>query len=720
MGIRDEDEIGVIQKIQGKTGCLLLVMGFALLAFVLTEFISAKQSGSNQGNNPIGQIGGEIIDLTDYNVRVDQKVAEYQRLRPDLVIDNEARDQIREEIWGEMIQEGLIQPEYESLGIEVSDDELEYVTVGAEPHRRVVEAFPMPDDKPGFNRERLIQFLNEEMQDDENRAFTWVTGFEEPIKRELLGGKYSALLKSTVYTTTLEAEADFANKNRELSAIAVGLPYLSIADSTLSYDDDDLKAYLKENKDQYQQIATRDVEMAIINVTPTASDTSSVIAWAQDKIEAFKASDDDSTFVDLQGSETIFDTVFRSPGAIQDRDINAAVFAAEVGDVLGPFIERTRVSVYKVSQERLDSVNSMRAEHILVVVEGPERSDSLAALAKARALMAEIKAGTKNWDEEAAQNQDATSRMGGDLGWTKEGSVDYSLIQPNFKKQLFKQKEGDYFVALSRAGAHVGHVTGGKTNRQIQIAVLDHSIAPSSKTDQATQRVAAEILFLAQENADFGEVVESQNMVVQSADLVQESAKEVAGVDNARKLISWMYEDGVKEGDVSDVIEFENLYIIAKLIKVREKGTADFDEIKSQVEVAYLEKLKAELLSKKIVDAMEGLSTTKELADKLNTLERSIPAQRFDAQQVIGMGADLNVQGALFGAELNKFSRPIKGNTGVFVVFVNGEVEPQSTFNADVSKSILNSTKSQLTDQAVIAALRKKGEIVDERYKFFD
>lgn len=719
MGIRDEEEIGVIQKIQGKTGCLLLLMGFALLAFILTEFISARTSMGNSGNNPIGSIAGESIDYTEYTARVEEEIKAIQRSNPQAIIDKQTRDQVQEQVWGEMIQEKLIEPEYEALGLVVSNDELAHFTYGDEPHPRIVQAFPMPDGKPGFNRERLKQFLAEEMQDDEDRAFTWVKFFEEPVKRDILGGKYSALIKSTVFTTTLEAQADFDSKNRELSAVAVGLPYLSIADSTVSYTDSDLKALLKEREKDFQQIASRDVEMAVINVVPTAEDTATVIKWAQSKIEAFKDAKDDSLFVDLQGSSTPFDTNFKSPGSIFDANINAAVFAAEVGTVLGPYIERDLVTVYKVSAERFDSAYSMRSEHVLVTVEGPEKSDSLAALAKARTLLAEIKAGEKDWSELAKENFDGTAMTNGDLGWAKEGVRDASAIQPKFKKELFKHSEGDYFVVLSDIGAHIGHVTGGKTKRQIQYAVLSQSITPSDKTDSETQRLAAEILFQAQNNADFGEVVEGQNLVVQSADLVTEDASTVSGIQNARKLVSWMFEDGVKEGDISDVIEFDNMYVIAKLGKVREEGTADFEEVKKQLEVLMLEKLKAEILTEKINEALKTAKTPDELADKLSTQKRVIPAQRFDAQQVIGMGRDLNVHGAIFGVEPNTFSKPVQGNTGVFVVYVNGEVEPQNTFNADVTKSILNSTRAQTADQAVIDALRAKGKVKDERYKFF-
>lgn len=718
MGIRDEEEIGVIQKIQGKTGCLLLLLGFALLAFILTEFINARTSVSRTASNPIGEIGGETVDFTEFSNAVDRKVAEIQRANPQAVIDEAQRSQLRDQVWGELIEEKLIQPEYDALGIAISEEELEYITI-TNPGPRIQQAFPMPDGQPGFNRDALIQFLNNEMQDDEDRAFTWINFFEEPARRDALRFKYRTMLLSTSYTTKLEAQTDFDQKNRELSAVAVGLPYASIADSTLSYNDDDLERYLRDHKDQYQQIATRDAEMAVLEVIPSSEDTAATIRWAESKIEAFKTAENDSIFVELQGSETRFDTNYKSPGAILDRAINAAVFAAPVGTVLGPYVNSGKVEVYKVSSEIFDDAFSMRSEHILVPVQGTERSDSLEALANARKLLAEIRSGEKEWAQEADANFDGTGPIGGDLGWTKEGAPDFTQIQPRYKKELFRHSEGDYFVVLSNIGAHIGHVTGGKTKRQIQYAILDQTITPSSETDSEAQRLAAEVLFQAQNNEDFDAVVEGQNLVVRSADLVQESASEVSGIQKARKLVSWMYDEDTREGDISDVIEFDDMYIIAKLTKIREEGTADFEDVRQTVEVAYKEELKYEQLKKQLEDAMAGVNDPDALAKKLNTLGRAIPAQTFDAQQVTGMGRDMNVQGALFGIEPNKFSQPIKGTTGVFVVYVNGEVEPNNTYNEDITKNILNSAKRQRADNLGFEALRKKGEILDERYKYY-
>jgi len=719
MGIRDEEEIGVIQKIQGKTGCLLLLLGFALLAFILTEFINASQSLSRTGNNPMGEIAGETIDYTEFNARVENTVADIKRSNPQAVIDQAARKDLREQVWGEMIEERLIKPEYEALGIEISEDELEHITVGAEPHPRVAQAFPNQDGSPGFNRNALIQFLNNEMQDDEDRAFTWINFFEEPIKKDAMRARYRSLLMSTVYTTKLEAQEDFDQKNRELSAVAVGLPYQGIADSTLSYDDSDLERYLDEHSEQYQQIATRDVDMAVLEVIPSHDDSTAIWNWARGKVEDFKNSEDDSAYVELQGSEVLFDTTYKSPGAILDREINAAVFAANVGDVIGPVMNAGKVSLIKVSSERITDDYSMRAEHILVPIEGPDRSDSTAALAKARTLLAEIKSGAKDWNEEAKANFDGTGLINGDLGWTTEGAADFTQIQPRFKKALFKYNEGDYFVVLSNIGAHIGHVTGGKTKRQIQYAILAQSITPSSVTDGEVQRRAAEIQYQAQSNEDFDAVVEGQNLIVTTASSVVESSAEVKGIEDAGRLVRWMYEDGVKEGQVSEVLEFDNMYVIAKVTKIREEGTADFEDVRSSVETAYKEELKFEILKKQMEEAMQGVADADALAKKLNTMVRAIPAQRFDAQQVIGMGRDMNIQGTIFGIPQNTFSQPIKGTTGTFVVYVNGEIEPKSTYNEDITKSILNSTERQRADQLGFEALRAKGEIVDQRYKYY-
>jgi peptidyl-prolyl cis-trans isomerase D len=52
----NNEEQSVLQKIQNQTGCLLLVIGVAMLAFVLTDLVSTGSSIFGSNDNSIGKI----------------------------------------------------------------------------------------------------------------------------------------------------------------------------------------------------------------------------------------------------------------------------------------------------------------------------------------------------------------------------------------------------------------------------------------------------------------------------------------------------------------------------------------------------------------------------------------------------------------------------------------------------------------------------------------
>ena len=49
----NNEEQSVLQKIQNQTGCLLLVIGIAMLAFVLTELVSSGSSILSSNDNSV-------------------------------------------------------------------------------------------------------------------------------------------------------------------------------------------------------------------------------------------------------------------------------------------------------------------------------------------------------------------------------------------------------------------------------------------------------------------------------------------------------------------------------------------------------------------------------------------------------------------------------------------------------------------------------------------
>ena len=63
----NNEEQSVLQKIQNQTGCLLLVIGVAMLAFVLTDLVSSGSSIFSSNDNSIGEIADQPVSYDEFN-----------------------------------------------------------------------------------------------------------------------------------------------------------------------------------------------------------------------------------------------------------------------------------------------------------------------------------------------------------------------------------------------------------------------------------------------------------------------------------------------------------------------------------------------------------------------------------------------------------------------------------------------------------------------------
>lgn len=706
--------MAVIQKIQKQTGCLLLVIGVAMIAFVLTDLISTRSSIFGGNANTVAEIKGEKIDYTDLNNRYEGMINDLRLNNPDVEVTEEIRQAYQEQAWNQLIQEKVMEKEYAKLGLAVSGKELADITVGDNTHPRVKQAFT--DQQTGvFDKNRFVKFIQEDIEADEELKYKWLNFFEDPIKDEIIGQKYSTLLRSALYVNKLDAETDYIDNNFAVSASMVGIPYTSISDSAVKYDDSDLKAYLRSNAKKYEQKASADIDFVLFNVIPSSKDSNEVKTWAEGNVEKFKKAANDSTFVEIMGSETFFNNQFVNRGSFPT-EVENILFSADSGTVAGPFYNNGKWSVYKVSAVANDSVSSMKASHILVPVMGQTMADTLAAVAKARTLMAEINSGTKNFDEEAARNFDGTAMNKGDFGWIKENanSPSEKLI-----KELFRHAQGDMYVTTDPNGVHIVKVTGGKTRRQIKVAVLDRTIEAGNATDQEAYKLAGELASLANTNKDFEKVIEGKGYTKRVADRIQEGDKNVPGIKNTTPILRWLFDDDTKKGSVSDVLEVDGKYMVAKCRMKRKAGAPELDDVREALIPEVIKEKKAERIAEKFEKALKSAKSIDALAKALNVDVQDIPNQTFGSAYVPFAGNDPLVLGTIFGLKEKKLSSILKGELGVYVVVKTGVAPQQQLPNiADAQRAMTDELKGRSEGQ-ILESLRTAADIKDFRYKYF-
>jgi peptidyl-prolyl cis-trans isomerase D len=707
----NNEEQSVLQKIQNQTGCLLLVIGIAMLAFVLTDLVSSGSSIFSSNDNSVGEISNEPVSYDEYNQTYEALKAQLIQNNPGIAFDENMSKQYQQQAWNMIIETRLVEPEYEKLALTVSLAELEDLTIGDNTHPQIQQSFRNPETNQ-FDKQRLIRFLKEDINSNPEALQNW-NSFQQQFTASLIAQKYSQLIMSSVYTTDLEAANYGRDNNQTKNATVVSLPYSQYEDSTLSVSDSEILSYMKAHSSKFERDASRDIEYIRLNVIPSQEDSMDMIFQAKEIAQKFSETKDDSAFVSIMNSETPFNKTFQRRGSFL-ASIEDEIFSANIGEVVGPAQENGIYSVYKVTGIGTDSVSSIRGSHILINVSG---TDTAQAEKSARELISQIKAGATTFEAEAnKKNYDASRGNGGDLGWVTKESRTYPSKLIN---RLFKSPKGQYFVVRSNKGVHIGKTTSQIIRKTIQVAVVDQKIFPSTKTDGEYYKMAGDFLTKVNGDKSFEEVAEELGLTKRVANDIKESSLAIPGVSNPNSIAKWLFDDASNEGDISSIIDIDGNYYVARITNIKAKGLADINEERSEVEKILLNQKKSEKLYARMSEALKKSSSADELANKLEISPVSIPAAYFNNSSIPYIGRDLIISGTIFGLPVGGKSDIIKGERALALVYLNNENQYEATDVEDLKVQITDQVKQEM-QQKSRKILIENGEVIDLRYRFYN
>ncbi len=705
--------MAIIQQIQRKTGCLFLVILGSLLLFVISDLLKSDRGGifGSEGLN-VGEIKGEKIAYEDFNTRFTTMLAQMEQNNPGVKVDETIKSQYSEQTWNSFLQDKIFAVEYEKMGVAVSGEELADMTIGDHPDEQVVKAFTAQGGQ--FDKNRLIKFLQEDIEADETKKASWIQ-FEEGLVQNTLGKKYAAVIKGACYTTKLEAKAQFKDSRYSLTGSFVGVQYATIPDASIKVNDAELTKELNSVKDKYKQEASRDIEFVSFSIEPTSEDSAATKTWAYENYDKLKTSKYDSVFVNIMNSENPWDGSFKPIGSF-DQSIETQLFALDSGGMIGPVYTNGKYSIYKISGTKADSQYIFKASHILITLGGNTPADSMASQQRVNTIMSDLISKKVTFENAAVTNADGSGQAGGDLGLLSKSSTH---VSKQFYQRAAMAAEGQLFVVTDETGIHIGKVTSAKSNKLIKVAVLSQSVTAGRNTVRNASQKANTFLSLARNAKDFGKAAESQGLSKRVAYGIKETDISIAGISEPKQMIRWVYDDKTAEGAVSDMMSFNTNYVIAKCVKLKKEGLPTIEEIRSILELAVRNTKKASQLETKFNSALAKSKNMDQLATNVKSIAMLIPEQLFINDNVPGVGYDLKVLGTLFGTKTGAFSKVIKGDNGVYVVWVNNVNKPQEPANFDEQQKMNTDQLKTSVDGGVMDALRKKAAIKDLRYKYF-
>ena len=707
----NNEEQSVLQKIQNQTGCLLLVIGIAMLAFVLTDLVSSGSSIFSSDENSVGEVAGKPLSYDEFNRTFEGLKSQLIQNNPGIAFDENMSKQYREQAWNMIIESRVVEPEYEKLALTVSPAELKDLTIGDNTHPQIQRSFRDPETNQ-FDKQRLIRFLKEDINANPEALQSW-NSFQQQFTAGLIAQKYNQLIISSVYTTDLEAVNSGRDNNQTKNATIVSLPYNEFEDSTLMVSDSEILTYIKAHPAKYKEDANRDIEFIRLNVTPSREDSMDMMYQSKEIAQKFSEANDDSAFVSIMNSETPFNKSYQIRGSFP-ASVDDALFSASIGDVIGPNQENGVYSVYKITDTGLDSLPSIRGSHILINVAG---TDTAKAERDARELIAQIKSGATTFEAEANnKNYDASRGKGGDMGWVRKDTRSYPRRLIN---RLFTSPQNQYFVTRSKKGVHIGKTTSKISRKTIQVAVVDQKIFPSTKTDGEYYKMAGEFLSKINGDKSFEEVAEELGLTKRVANKINENTLAIPGISNPNPIAKWLFNNSTKEGDISSIIDINGSYFVARVTHVKPDGLVDIEEVRTIIDEILLNEKKSDKLFSKLDVALNNSNTPEELAEKLETNPVSIPAASFSSSSIPYIGSDQIITGTIFGLPVVTKSEIIRGERALAVVYLNNDNEYEAS---DVEVLKLQNTDQSKQDfqQKVRQTIIENADVVDLRYRFYN
>jgi peptidyl-prolyl cis-trans isomerase D len=707
--------MATLQTIRTRAGLLIaIVIGISLAAFILGDLLQSGSSIFQRNQMEIGEINGETIQYPAFQRQVEELGEIYKQNTQQSQLDENSWVQVREQAWQNTVQKIVMGDVYKKLGIEVTSDELFDMLQGANLHPIIQQLFRNPNTGQ-VDRGAVVNFLKqlETNVAPEQRAY-WLY-LENQIVEERTQSKYANMVGKGLFVTTTEAKESLTYGNKTANFDFIALNHSTVADSLVNVTEKDLRDYYNANKNDFKQEKIREIEYITFTVNPSAADYKDAENWITEIKNDFENTNNNVQFVN-SNSDVNFDGTWYKKESLP-ANLATWIFdeGAPINSVFGPYFENESYTLAK-----LDSLammpDSVKARHILLKPNTQEELIGMQLLADSLKSVIE-----KGGDFASLAMQYSTDQgsaiSGGDLGWFGRGQ----MVQP-FEEAAFSNAKNEVRIVPSQFGIHIVQTTDrGKLTQQARVALLVRNVQPSTRTYQDTYAQASRFASTNTNAEKFNAAVTEEKLNKRVAS-VRENDRDIIGLENARILIRAAYEaekdDILVTSQESPIFELGNNFVIAVLTKVTDEGIATFEEAKTRVELAVINQKKSDYLSKKAVAALEGKTDLESIASQLNTSVRNATNINFNSFSVPGLGAEPAVIGTVASLDVDKISKPIVGNNGVYIIKVTSANQgPEQGFETEQAR-LSQSLNFRAISQA-FEAQRKKAEIVDKRAKFY-
>ena len=665
-----------LQRIRNHGVILLIVVGVAMLAFILGDFLNSGSSFFNKNRENVGVIAGHKVHYTEYETAKDQLTKVYKIESGSSDINEDLSIQIRNQVWQMLLMDYTLREQADEIGMTVTPEELSELCIGANPHQLIRQRRAFYDETGNFNRFALINFLNSLAQTPETQeqaanmqqAKSYWMYWENAVRLTHLQEKYVGLLSKLITANPLDAKYAFEAAQTSVNVEFVERPYFAVADSLVKVTNADIKKLYDANKEQYKRTPNRSLVYVSFPIVPSEADFAEVEKLMKSLESDFQTKDDVTAIVN-GNSDILYD----------GRDFSETTIPAEYKDfAFGKGAKKGQFTELTFANDTYSMARIMDC--------GYTKSDSVQLVLVA--------------------NGEGTEDV--ELGWFTATDLQKNIADP-----AFAGKKGSQFTVSTGMGEQTFKIADkSQPTPKVKLAILSRKVTPSSKTYGVLYNEAKQFVVNNGTEELLRQAAQEQGLTVTPAYGLNVNADKVNDLKNSRGIVRWAFE--AKDGQLSDVFECGEQFVVAALTEVNDGDYRTIDEVRMELTLQATTDKKAEYL----MNQLKGVSTLEEAAELFDAEIQTAENVTLASTRLGAAGIEPAVIGAALALENNATSAPVKGNAGVYMVRIGEKVVAAGELNAEQEINSLNMRTSYSVPYQAMALIEENAKVEDNRARF--
>ena len=718
--------MATLQKIRNRAGLLILIIGLALLAFIIGDGLRSGSTLVQGDRQTVLKLNNKKVGYGTYQQRLQEMTESYEAQGNKL--SEEDRMELNNRLAEEFIQTTAIEEIAEKVGLRVTAKE--YLALltgeGVQQSYAAKQFFQQMGINP-TSKEDIRQFINQlddnniKQLPEEYQSYyigikkTWQS-LSSRILNERLLQKFTALMSRSYVLNKIDQE--YLSNPTSRTVALVRTPSTLLEDENATATDSEVETYYKQHPNLFKlQSPYKKVDYISLQIRPSQSDLAQANKnMLEAKVKLANTSDEEAVVRNYDNgfAPTFYLTSEELSALNLSEPLLSFVKGANVGEVNSPVLANDTYQLIKLV-DRKQAPTSLTAQVVVLDTLQMKSIDSLVNAINSGATTFANVVATYSKDEQ-------TKAEGGYITFRNPttGVADRNLsrrvLASSGLEELFDKKPLQAFVHGAGANRIIMQVASyGEVGDLYKIAYAE---IPSTFSDETYNQAYAQMNELfSGEDTDFDKIVEQaekKGLQVSNGEIVNASSAMLGNIPSSREVVSWALRG--KQGDINEKIFRcgSDHLVIARIGESVKGSLMPLSEVKEEIRNRLTAEKRGDLLAQQL--ASKGITSLAGYATAMKSVIDTVS----NVSNVASGAMPPEFNGMTFNTEVGTLSKPFRAQTEVMVL--QPLTETKSTLPGSARKAQLEQQRNG-TGQAMgyrgFQYVISQMKIKDNRGNFF-